>query len=82
MGVEKRKKRNKKKEVKEKEKEKEKTTALELGLQKVLVNSTGSHSTTWPAFQPTPGGLPHQPLTPPSASTHQPNQLVPIRWGQ
>ena len=80
MGVEKRKKRIKRKEVKEKEKEK--TTALELGLQKVLVNSTGSHSTTWPAFQPTPGGLPPQTLTPPSAPTHQPNQLVPLAWGQ
>ena len=82
VGAEKRKKKKKEKEVKDKEKEKEKTTALELGLQKVLINSTGSHSTTWPAFQHTPGGLLPQPLQPPSAPAPQPNQLVPVRWGQ
>ena len=77
--AEKRKKKKKVKEVKDQEKEKEKTTALEHGLRNVLIHGSGSHSSNWPAFQ---GGVPHQPLQPPSAPTPQPNQLVPVKWCQ
>ena len=72
-GVEKRKK--KKLQRKEaKDKEKEKAEAIELSLQKVLVNSTGTHSNSWPAFK-----APQPATAPPVAPPHH---LVPLAWGQ
>ena len=74
-GIEKRRKKLKRKE--DKEREKGKATAIEQSLQKVLINSTGSHSTTWPAFK-----NPQQPTAPPETQPHQNHHLVPLAWGQ
>ena len=82
VGVEKRRRKLKRKEDKEKEKEKGKATALEHSLQRVLVNSTGTHSDSWPAFKHPQGGLPQPATAPPAAQPHQNRHLVPLAWGQ
>ena len=73
-GFEKRRKKMAKRKV-EKDREKEKAAAIEQSLQKVL--STGSHSSSWPAFK-----HPQPATAPPEAQPHQPHHLVPIAWGQ
>ena len=73
-GVEKRRRKLAKKKV-EKDKERVKAAAIEQSLQKVL--STGSHSSSWPAFK-----HPQPATAPPEAQHHQPHHLVPIAWGQ
>ena len=74
-GIEKRRKKLKRKE--DKEREKGKATAIEQSLQKVLINGTGSHSTSWPAFK-----HPQQATAPPETQPHQNHHLVPLAWGQ
>ena len=74
MGLDKRRKKMARRRV-EKDREKEKAAAIEQSLQKVL--STGSHSSSWPAFK-----HPQPATAPPEAQPHQPHHLVPIAWGQ
>ena len=79
VGVHKRKQKLQRKKTKAKEEDVEKKKSLEESISKLMISSTGSHSTTWPAFRAPPGAQASSASAPQILSTHQ---LVPLPWGQ
>ena len=77
LGIYKRKQRIERKKAKVKAEDVEKKKSIEESISKLMIPSTGSHSTTWPAFRASPGGNPSS--APP---IHHTNHLVPLAWGQ
>ena len=79
VGVHKRKQKLQRKKTKAKEEDVEKKKSLEESISKLMISSTGSHSTTWPAFRAPPGVQASSASAPLIPTTHQ---LVPLPWGQ
>ena len=79
VGVNKRKQKLERKKNKAKEEDVEKKKSLEESISKLMISSTGTHSTTWPAFRAPPGAQASSASAPPIPTTHQ---LVPLPWGQ
>ena len=80
VGVQKRKQKLEKRKTKAKQEDVEKTKSLEQSLAKVVLSSTGSHSSSWPAFRASTGAPPLTASAPP-ASHPTAHQLVPLAWG-
>ena len=76
VGVHKRKQKLERKKNKAKEEDVEKKKSLEDSISKLMFSSTGTHSTTLPAFRAPQGSSASAPQIP---SAHQ---LVPVPWGQ
>ena len=79
VGVHKRKQKLQRRKTKAKEEDVEKKKSLEESISKLMISSTGSHSSTWPAFRAPPGAQASSASAPPIPTTHQ---LVPLAWGQ